>query len=511
MLRIHDPRGPVRAERRFFAKNAQIVPVGQPVYFAYIGMLANTRRGHPVSFSRDVYYQLGTAKRVNDKLALDVSVIGTSEKPIVNAGAWIITSLGRLRLSGLVSTAGDRGGLIQISSGETGRLNVNFDLRHVWSHDGKPLIPLSNYVDTFDSRPLNGPQIGDGSYTQISGSVGYRLGAAYVSVIGSLRKDKGRPADYTVGPNLNWPIINTNGLQVALQANAEVTRHTSGGYVGVRMFFASLGYSVSSAAGRRSLWSSGDSGRSTWRAVGDTTAHFAHGDENGTDIALAAGVTRELDSTAAHVEGSVYSRLGSAHGEILHDFEGGRRTQYGLSLQTGAVANRDDIVFGGRNLEESGLVITVEGSSQRGQFDVLIDGQPMGRVRVGDRLPLFLRPYHSYSVRLRPVDAASVWYDTAAREFTLFPGNVEHIRWQVESLLTVFGRAVRENGTPVADATVTSRRGISQSNVDGYFQIETSANDRLSFEGGNGAACEVEIGGLDQERDYASLGKVICR
>ncbi len=510
VLRIHDPGGAVREERRFFAKNAQIAPVGQPVYYAYVGMLANTRRGRPVSLSRDLYYQVGAARRLSDKLALDFSVIGTSEKPIFNAGAWLITSLGRMRIAGLVSTAGDRGALVQVNSGDTGRLNVNFDLRRIWSHDGNPLIPLSNYVDTFDSQPLNGKQAG-GSYTQVSGSIGYRFGAAYLSVIGSLRKDRGHKADYSVGPSLSWPIVNANGLQIALQANAEVTRETTGGYIGVRMFFASGGYSISSTAGRRSLSGDGGTGSSKWRAVGDTTAHFSYGDEDGTDIAFAGGVTRELDSTTAHAEGSLYSRFGSARGGISQDFEGGKRTQYGVSLQTGAVANRDDIIFGGRNLEESGLVISIGGGSKDARFEVLIDGQPRGRVSAGQRLPVFLRPYRAYSVRLRPVDAASVWYDTAAREFTLYPGNVEHVRWQVESLVTVFGRAVREDGTPVAGSMVTSRRGIGQSNSEGYFQIETSANDLLSFDGGDGKACSIRIEDIDQGRDYASLGKVICR
>jgi len=124
---------------------------------------------------------------------------------------------------------------------------------------------------------------------------------------------------------------------------------------------------------------------------------------------------------------------------------------------------------------------------------------------------VFLQPYHAYSVRLRPVDAAPVWYDSAARQFTLYPGNVEHVQWHVESLLTVFGRAVREDGTPVAEAAVTSKRGISLSNAQGYFQIDTSANDLLSFDSGNGNICAIRISGLDQERDYASLGKVICR
>lgn len=511
VLRIHESSGAVREERRFFAKNAQVPPVGQPIYYGYVGMLANTRRGRPISLSHDLFYQFGTARRLNDKVAVDLSVIGTSARPIFSAGAWYMSALGRLRVSGLVSTAGDRGALVQATSGETGRLSFNFDLRRIWSHDGKSLIPLSNYVDTFDSVPLDGKYVGSGSYTQISGSIGYRLGSAYLAVIGSLRKDRGLPTDYSIGPDVNWPIVNANGLQIAIQANAQLARNATGGYVGVRMFFTSRGYSLTSTAGRRALSSSGDVKTSAWRSVGDTTAHFAFGDENGTDAALAAGVTRELDSTTAHAEGTVYSRFGSARGEILQNFEGSKRTQFGLSIQSGAVLNRDDAVFGGRNLEESGLVVSIDGGTQKAQFDILVDGQPRGRIRAGERLPIFLRPYHEYSVRLRAVDAASVWYDSAARELTLYPGNVEHVRWHVEHLMTVFGRAVREDGTPVADAAVKSRRGIGQSNAEGFFQIETSENDHLTFNSGENDVCSVAIDGVETNRDYASVGKVICR
>lgn len=511
LLRIHESNGAVREERRFFAKNGQIAPVGHPVLYGYVGMLANTRPSRPISISNDLFYQFGAARRVSDELALDLSVIGTSKKPIFSAGAWLMTSLGRLRVSGLVSAAGDRGALLQATSGDTGRLNLNFDLRRIWSHDGKPLVPFSTYVETFDSVPLNGRQSGSGSFTQISGSIGYRFGAAYLAVIGSLRKDRGFPVDYSIGPSINWQVVNANGLQVAVQANAERTRNSTGGYVGVRMFFSSRGYSVTSTAGRRGISGSGDSGPSSWRAVGDTTAHFSYGDENGTDLTFAGGLTRELDSTTAHAEGAVYSRFGSARGEIRQDFEGSKRTQYGFSIQTGAVANRRDAVFGGRNLEESSLVVSVDGSSGDAQFDVLIDGQPRGRIKAGGRLPIFLRPYHAYSVRLRALDAAPVWYDSAARELTLYPGNVEQVRWHVEHLMTVFGRAVRKDGTPVREATVKSRRGIGQSNGEGYFQIETSANDLLSFDSGNGEQCSVTLEGVDQKRDYASVGKVICR
>ena len=245
--------------------------------------------------------------------------------------------------------------------------------------------------------------------------------------------------------------------------------------------------------------------------VGNTTAHLSYVDDNGTDLSLAGGATRDLDSTAAHAEGILYSRFGTARGEIRHNIEGGNRTQYGLTVQTGAILNRDDALIGGRDLGESALVVSVEGDSDKSAFDVLINGQSRGRVSAGGRLPLFLQPYRTYSVRLRPVKGASVWYDSAAHKVTLYPGNVQHVRWHAEHLVTVIGRALRPDGKPVGDAMVTSRRGMGQANPDGYFQIETTSNDVLAFDPREGAQCKVEVGAVKPQQDFARLGRVVCQ
>ena len=509
VLRIHDPSGAVREERRLFTKNEAIPPVGHPVYFAYAGWLANTRRGTPVSLSNDLFYQLGAARRVNNSLALDLSVIGTTRKPLAEVGASMLTSLGRVRVAGLVSPAGDTGVLVQFASSNVGPLSANFDLRRVWSHDGRPLIPLTTYINTFDSVPLDQRQFGDGSYTQASGSIGYSFGSAYIAVIGSLRKDEGRDPDYSVGPNLNWPVFQRGGLQVTLQADAQLTRNTTSSYVGVRMFFTGgHGVSVSGSAGARDLSADQpDSSRSG--AVGDLTAHFSQADVAGTDVSLSAGLARELDSSAAHADGTVYSRYGSARAALLHDLDS-NHLQYGVSLQTGTVVNRDDVVFGGRNLTESGLVIAVDGKTDA-EFEVLIDGQPRGHVSAGDRLPIFLPPYHAYSVRLRPTHAQSVWFDEGARTFVLYPGNVQHVLWHAEKLLTLFGRAVREDGTVVADASVKSSRAIGESDAQGYFQIQAADHDRISLQTSAGETCTIDVDDSSSDRDYAALGRVLCR
>ena len=422
----------------------------------------------------------------------------------------MLAPVARFRTAALASFRGDKGILLQVQSGQARRVSINFDLRQIWSHNSRPLIPIPTPLETFNSPPLDQRQVGNGSYTQASGSVGYQIGTAYVSVIGSLRKDERLPLDYSVGPNLSWPLVNVHGLQIALQADAQVTRTTRAGYVGFRMQFNRAAYAISNSFGARSV-SNGNAGHSRSRAVGDTTAHYSYSDDAGTDVSLGGGITRELDSTATHAEGIVYSRFGSARGEILHNIEGNKRTQYGLSVQTGAILSPHDVIIGGRELSQSAIVASIDGDSGPSEFEVLVNGQPHGRLKAGQRLPIFLQPYRAYSVTLRPVNAASVWYDSAARKFTLYPGNVQDVRWHTEHLITVFGRAVRPDGRPVADAMITSRRGVGQSNGNGYFQVDAAGSDILAFNTANGTECKVNLVNLKSRSDFAGLGKVICQ
>lgn len=510
ILRIHEANGSVREEHRFFVKSERIVPVGQTMYFAYAGVLSNTRRGRVVALSDDFFYQFGTARRISESVALDLSLIGTTRKPLIEAGAWLMSPVGRVRIAAIVSNKGDRGALLQFASTETGSMSVNFDLRRIWSKGG-PLIPHSSYVETFDSVALDARYRGAGSYTQASGSLGYRVGATYVSVVGALRKDEGTEIDYSVGPNIRWPLVNVNGLQMAAQADAQVTRSGIAAYVGVRAFFSSGAHSVSSTGGVRGISSKKGAIQSKWRPVADTTAHFTHATSGATEISVAAGVTRELETTTAHAEGIVYSPLGSARGEIRHDLEGSHGTRYAVSIQTGAAITGRNRVFGGRNVTESAIIATVEGDAGNATFEVLVDDQPRGQIREGERLPLFVEPYRSYSVRIRPLKAAAVWFDSGSRQVTLYPGNVELVGWQVERLFTLFGRAVRPDGTPVTDAMITSSRGTGQSDSQGFFLIETPGNDALSFTSADGHLCKVGFAGATREADYVSVGKVVCQ
>lgn len=510
LLRIHQSNGGVREERRFFVKNAQVPPAGHPIFYAYAGVLANTRRHQPISPSGTFYYQTGTAWRLTNNFALDASALGTQHKAIVQAGAWFIRGAVRLRAAGLASSAGDAGALLQMSTGGHGPLNISFDLRRIWSHDGKPLIPQPSFASTFDLTPPTGVQLANGSYTQATGSIGWRVGSGYVSVIGSYRKDRNVRADYTIGPSVNWPLVTRNEVQVVLEASAQRTRMTTAGFAGIRVLFASGHMSMLSTVGHGFQTRSGDSQRSISRAVSTFTAQYSSGTEDGTLLHLEGGVDRNIATSTVHGGGNVSSRFGNLRADLLRSFEDTGGTQYDVAFQSGMALDTHAAALGARDTEQSALVISVGGDASSATFNVLVDDVARGQVKVGQRLSLFVPAYRMYKVRLVPAAVLPVSYDTAAREVTLYPGNVRSLVWRAESYFTAFGQAVLRDGTPIADSLVQTSKGIAQTDANGYFQIDLRRDDPITIARGDGT-CRVTLGQVVVKNDFASIGKVVCQ
>ena len=508
VLRIREASGAVREERRFFVKNAQIAPVGKPLYFAFAGVLANTRRHSPLSLSKSLYYQVGTARRLSRAFAVDVSLVGTDRKAMVETGAWVISKVARARLAGLASTSGDRAVLVQLGSASFNNMSFNFDLRRIWSRSGTSLLPAPDFIDDFRAGPPVRAQLGNGSYTQATGSFTYQRGAALFSLIASYRKDQGSRPDFSIGPSAQWLIVNRPGLQLSIEADAQRTRSTRSAFFGIRLLHTAGSFSTFSTSGYRNVRSLGEGASSTARLVTSITGQYYHEDADRTQVSASAGFDRTTDLTSVHADTSVYSRLGNVKADVLHDFGG--PLQYGISLQTGAAVDRRDFAVGGRDVQESALVARVESVDPNIRYDVLVDEQPLGQVSGGGELPIFLQPYRLYKVRLRPVGAPSVWYDTAIHDVTLYPGTVKHLSWRVEPLATLFGRAVEANGAPVASASVQSRRGVGETDENGYFQIDSTSGDSLLFTRGDGTTCRVDVGELRSNASFVPMGKVLC-
>lgn len=509
LLRIHQSNGSVREERRFFVKNQDAPPVGHPIYYAYAGMLANTKRNQPISPSSTFYYQAGAAWRLSNSFAVDIGALGTQHKAIAQAGAWLILHKARFRISGLASSAGDTAALVQGNWGGQGPLNLSFDIRRVWSHNGQPLIPLPSYVDTFGETPATGVQLATGSYTQATASLGLRLGDGFVGLVGSYRKDRHLPADYTVGPTVNYPVINRGRFQLVFEASAEHTRSTTSAFVGFRALFSRGGMSVGGSLGESMQHDRDNNDPSRSRMVGNVTAQYSHDSQDGTLVNVEAGADRSIETSTLNAGTTVYSRLGNLRADLIQNVEGSRQTQYDVSYETGIALTPHAASLGGRDLQQSALIVTVHGDSGSA-FNVLVDEVVRGRVGAGQRFSLFLPGYRKYKVRLVPTASQALDYDSATREVTLYPGNVQLLDWRAESFFTIFGQAMTSTGAPIVDALVHSPKGISETDPKGYFQIDIRNGDSVTIDQSEGQTCQVALPKLMVKNEFASLGKVVC-
>lgn len=510
LIRIHSANGSVREERRFFVKNSQVAPVGRPIYFGYAGVLANTQPHRLFSASRTAFYQLGAAWRLNRSVALDLGAMGTNGKTLFEAGAWLITPMVRVRAAALGSTVGDSGVLLQLGSGGRGPLNFAFDLRRIWTHRNQALFPLPSYVVSFDSTDPTAPELGNGSYTQATGSLGYRIGPATLSLVGSYRADHGLPSDYSIGPSIDWPLVNRNGLQLMFNANAQRTSTTTAAFAGFQLLLNRGRLSLSGSAGAASLAERDTGSPSSSRAVGSLGAQYSVGNAPGTALTIAAGADRNIDSSTVHASGILDSRLADVRADVLHNLESPGGTQFGLTVQSGAAASIHGMAIGANDLEQSAIIVAVSGDARDVPFDVLVDDRRKGRIRVGERLSLFLAPYRAYKIRLVPSNSDPVMFDASARTVTLYPGNVETLRWAARSYFTVFGQALSADRKPIANAVVRAGRSISETDSSGYFQIDVTRGDSITL-GQAGLRCSVQLGSLVPRNDYAPIGKVLCQ
>jgi hypothetical protein len=255
----------------------------------------------------------------------------------------------------------------------------------------------------------------------------------------------------------------------------------------------------------------GESGRSASRAVGSVSLQYSHEQADRTLVQAEAGADRDIASSSIHAGTRIDSRFGDLRADLLHNLEGGSGTQYDVAYQSVVAISAHGSIWGARDLDQSAMVVTVSGDSPDALFDVLVDGVSRGRVKPGQRLSLFVPPYRTYHVRLAPVGALPVDYDSAERSVTLYPGNVKNLGWHARSLITIFAQAIAPDGERIANALVQGPKSIGETDAEGYFQIDVHRGDDIAVRQADGAECRIMLAKPLPHGDFASLGRVICK
>ena len=507
VLRIQEDGRPARTEQRFFSKGTALPPLGRPSLSAFVGMLSSPGRG--LSFDgKTIFYEASAAYRVRPGLGLSAAILGTQDKAIVEAGTVYFHRLAQIGMGALFSSAGDYGASLRATSAGHGPLSVSFDLRKISSRDGRPLLPLSAASGTFSDEGRLG--YGDrGSFAQALSIVTYRTDRATFRLTGLYRKNRGEDANYSLGAAVEIPVVRSARWDLVMVADARKSERETASFLGLR-FLANRG-PVAASGYAALLHQTGRDARRN-QMVGEAQASWYRQIEDRNQLSVDGAVGRNAEGAYSRANVSMRSQMLNARADVLHQFSGRDSTQFAATLDTGLAVTSGGLGIGGRDLNDSGLILSVVGAGADQRFDVLVDEIVRGTVAGGGRLTLFLQPYAKYDVRIRARDSSLADFDAGSRTVTLYPGNVAALHWNVTPLFILFGRAVAADGQPVANADVSGAHGVGRTDDGGYFQIETNRQDRLRLARRDGPACAIAaLPAPAPGAGFVSGGELLCR
>jgi len=509
ILRIQEMGGAIREERRFFTKNPRIAPMGQMLWFARGGILADDQKGAFIAPTKTPYAELGIARRLSRHLAVDGTAIATSGKAIVEIGGHLITPLAQVRIAALASTRRDAGLLFQVNSAGASPINFNLDARRIYSHNDQPLVPIGTIGSHANSvgGTVHNAQLAAGTFTQLLGGISYRLPRAQLGVTAFYRKDRGQSANYAIGPTARWSVFQRRGLDITLEGNLSQSNNGRSAYVGVRLQLLGRRSAVGATAGMQTITPRRE-GQSSG-AVSGVQAMYQHENVLGGDLVLAGNIDQTPDIVSAHGRADLRGNLGAVSADIVQQ-TGGIGTQYSLGFQTAAIVGKDVAMLGGRSQSDSVIAVRLKDAPAKAKFQVIVDETPRGIVRGGETLPVAVTPYRQYDVRIRPMGGELVRFDDANRRVSVYPGNVATLAWTVRSVVAMFGRAVWPDGSPVADADIVAEDAIGHTDQQGYFQIEASPGAKAVARTPDGRSCRLSLSGTVKGEGYTPLGAVPC-
>lgn len=506
VLRIQEDGRPAREEQRFFTKGSSMAPLGRPMFSGFVGLLPSSSRGLSLG-SKTVFYQAGVARRMTPSLGFEAAILGTQYKAILDSGAIYHSSFAQLRLGALVSTSGDHGVSVRATTVGHGPLSLSFDLRKISSRDGRPLLPVSTSRGSFSEETKLG--FADrGSFTQALSLISYRIDRATFRLTGLFRKNANDAANYSVGASVEIPVVRSSGWDITVLADARKTERDYSSFLGFRFFANRRNVAVSGSGG---MIHQTVQGTPSSRLVGEAQASWQRQFEDRGQLSSDVAIGQNADGAYSRGSTHLRSRTFNGRADVLHQFGDRDTTQFAAALDTGIVMTKSGIGVAGRDMNDTGIIVSIAGGGAEQKFDVLIDEVVRGTVEDGERLVLFLQPYQKYDIRVRARDFHISGFENTPRSITLYPGNVAELDWKVTPLFILFGRAVTIDGTPVANANISGSQGVSRSDGDGYFQIETNDKDRLQFGRETASVCNVTVDAAQTVNGFVSAGDQICR
>nr|WP_166180575.1 TcfC E-set like domain-containing protein [Altererythrobacter segetis] len=509
VLRIDEPGGRTREERRFFTKSRRIPSPGRTDFFAFGGVFA--RGGDPGALlpSRHPYFEAGIGRRMNQSWAVEGKIEASDKTASMELGATLLTQFAQVRAAAIADFHGRFGGILQLASNGFSRLNFSFDLRRL---DGGSMTagPTAGPVggslsNSFGAAGL--ARLGN-SYLQIGGLVSYSMANVRFLGVFSYREDHEQVASYSVGPSLEWDVLRKGPFTLTLRGDMTATERGASEFAGISLRLVGGHASMTAlGASRTSSITADDLGDGLVTSLAGTWTTGAAGG----DLALGAGFEHQPRQDDLVLSSEFRHPLGSLSGDLVRSDNGPSSvSQYSVGMQTTIIAGGGTVRVAGKTTSDSLVVAHVAGARDGDRFEMLVNEQVAGTI-VGDQpLMLPLATYRAYDVRIRPTGKDLLAYDSSPRHIGLYPGAVSRLEWKVAPITIKFGRLVAPDGKPVVRASITGRGVWSETDDNGFFQVEAPDDAELTVTTHDGRSFAAKLPLGEPQGGVVRLGSVLC-
>ena len=494
VIRILEGSTLIAEETRFYRKTNQIPPADQSVYFIEAGQLLDDSGDNTFPDSRDNWLLRGSySTRLADSLGVQGGAAVTETDSLVETGVFYLGRDVNASLSLARTSQGDAGYYLATSA-RLGGLLFNGNYRKIDARDRGTL--------SFDDEFLLGEQ----ASTQASLRLTYPLGSGRVDFEHRLNeRDDERITTSTL--SLNLPTLQFS-RDAHLFTDFSVTEQEGQWQALLRV---SLNFRTDHwqyrASQSRLQEESGDADD-----ISQLSVNWNDRDRltSSLDLGLNAQKENDADSVDANLRWeSSYAQVRASVDQ--RTLNGDTQSGYSGVLTTTLIGDGEGLAMGGREINQSAVIVEMDSEKYDGHFDVLVDGAVRSYSKPGTVSVVNLRPFETYRVRVKDKGEQFLAYEQKEEEITLYPGNVKRLKWTVAKIDVVFGRIVTATGEPLANALIEGVEGLAVTDEFGLFQAELAQGVKRLEVKTRTRQCSVAVPEYQPQRQIGRLGTLICR
>lgn len=492
-IKTVDVDGRETEETQFFVRSAQLPPKGEPQHYFEMGALTD-RTNDDTTQANGAWARLGSARRVGDAFALEAEVLHARKVNYATGGAYLFSPGWQIHLGAMHSSAGDRG--LSLRGNVTqGKLNWSFDYLRIDAHSLETTATVDGVVNT--------------SYVQSSSTLSFPMHRGQGFIRARLNKADNRRSEKGIGFSYLGPMFQHKGIAADFTFDSNFGSDQSWLRLGFT-FRWRQGEHYTSATPQVQWTDNADEDRERNGFLDARWTHNQRSERYG-EIQQGAYALRDANRSIFGARLANQSRYGFSDIDVAHEQGSVRRgLNYSTNSRFSLVTKQGKTALGGGRNELAALVVQIDGFLPDAEFQILVDDRVAGYVRAGKRGVISLRPYQAYQVRIQPIGNAIYNYDQAEHRISLYPGNVEQLSFKAHAVRVIVGQAVFADGSPVANARISTEDGHGATDANGWFQLEVSNLAPVPIQFGPGKYCALPLPQESTQENLQVFGSLVC-